>query len=90
LVNGLHVYAAFFLFMKTTFTILFIVNTVATILLTYLTLYEIEHSALKIIITIFITLTAVSIFTLFRLYFKYISRPAKSNNLHNKKGRSLN
>ncbi|MCW3089811.1 MAG: hypothetical protein JWP81_880 [Ferruginibacter sp.] len=59
--------------MKTKFTILFILNTLVMIGLTYFTLYEIEYHALKIIIVHLIILTAFSIFTLFRLYVKYMS-----------------
>lgn len=67
--------------MKTTFTILFILNTAAIILLTYFTLYEIGHNASKNMIILLLTLTAVSIFIFFRLYLKYLSRPVKSSNL---------
>ena len=74
--------------MKTGFTILFILNTAAIILLTYFTLFEIEHHAQKIIIILLIILIAVSIFIFFRLYFNYMSGPVKSGNLDTKKERS--
>lgn len=76
-----------FLSMKTTFTILFILNILAIILLTYLSLYEMEHQGLKIITALLILLTTVSIFTLFRQYFKYINRPVKRSNTRQKKER---
>ena len=65
------------LFMKTMFTILFILNTLAIILLANFTMYEIENHALKIIIILLIILAAALIFTLFRLYFSYMRRPDK-------------
>jgi hypothetical protein len=74
--------------MKATFTILFILNVLAIILLTYFSLNEMEHQGLKIITVLLIILTTVSIFILFKLYFKYICRPLKGNNSHQKKERS--
>jgi len=74
--------------MKTSFALLFILNTVAIILLTYFSLYEIEHHAPKIIIILLIILTAVFIFIFFKLYLRYMSRPVKSSNLDTKKEES--
>jgi len=71
--------------MKTTFTIIFIVNVLAIILLTYFSLYEMEHQGLIFITVLLIILTTASICTLFRLYFKYINRPVKSCNTGLKK-----
>jgi len=71
--------------MKTTFTISFILNTAAVILLTYFSLYEVGRHAPKFIIILSITLTAVSIFVFFKLYLKYLNRPVKNSNLDGKK-----
>jgi hypothetical protein len=58
---------------------------VAIILLAYFSLYEIDHHAGKIIIIILMGLTAISIFILFRLYFKYMKKPVEPGSLDTKK-----
>ena len=77
------------LIMKVKFTILFILNSLAIVLLTYSLLHEIEFHAQINIIILIIILELLSIFTILKLYLKYMGRPLRNDHMHDRRAKNL-